>query len=71
MKNMVCKSCGSSNIVADRALAGRLVCSKCGSSSIKTSANQFLDGLDFFLTSRKKILFISLTFLVLYMIVSN
>ncbi|KGG15206.1 hypothetical protein EV06_1075 [Prochlorococcus sp. MIT 0602] len=39
MSYKVCKRCGSSDLIADRALAGRLICSVCGSSSLKNSYN--------------------------------
>ena len=31
MNNSICPSCGSKNLFADRALAGRLVCRDCAS----------------------------------------
>ena len=34
----ICVNCGSSEIVSDRSLGGRMVCSKCGSSSFKKSS---------------------------------
>ena len=68
MKNMLCTRCGSTNIVADRALAGRLVCSRCGSSSIKSSSNYLPKELNKFLIYNKKNLFIIILLLVLFII---
>ena len=36
MNNKCCLTCGSRNLVADRALAGRIVCASCGSTKIKS-----------------------------------
>ncbi len=68
MKNLFCTRCGSNNIVADRALAGRLVCSKCGCSSIKASSIYIPGGITIFLSRNKKLIVISLFFLVLFFI---
>ena len=35
-KKRICGMCGSSNLVSDRSLGGKIVCVKCGSSLIKT-----------------------------------
>jgi len=40
--NRVCFNCGSSSLVSDRSLGGRIVCSKCGSSSFKNKSSSFL-----------------------------
>ena len=32
----ICGRCGSSNLISDRSLGGKIVCVKCGSSFIKT-----------------------------------
>ena len=34
-KKRICGRCGSSNLVSDRSLGGKIVCVKCGSSFIK------------------------------------
>ena len=39
--NKVCLNCGSSSLVSDRSLGGRIVCSKCGSSSFKKKYSSF------------------------------
>ena len=31
----ICQNCGSSDLVSDRSLGGKMVCSKCGSSAFK------------------------------------
>ena len=33
--NKICLNCGSSDLVSDRSLGGKIVCSRCGSSSFK------------------------------------
>ena len=35
-KNKICGRCGSSKLISDRSLGGKIVCVKCGSSIIKT-----------------------------------
>ena len=37
--NRVCFNCGSSSLVSDRSLGGKIVCSKCGSSSFKNRSS--------------------------------
>ena len=32
----ICGRCGSSNLISDRSLGGKIICVKCGSSYIKT-----------------------------------
>ena len=34
----VCLNCGSSDLVSDRSLGGRIVCFKCGGSSFRTKS---------------------------------
>ena len=34
--NRICGRCGSSNLISDRSLGGKIICVNCGSSSIKT-----------------------------------
>jgi len=46
-KKRICGRCGSSNLISDRSLGGKIVCIKCGSSFIKTkgifnSSDRFL-----------------------------
>ena len=35
-KKKICGRCGSSKLISDRSLGGKIVCVKCGSSIIKT-----------------------------------
>jgi len=39
MKGKICQRCGSSEIIADRSLAGRIVCASCGSTKLEASNN--------------------------------
>ena len=36
VKKRICGRCGSSNLISDRSLGGKIVCINCGSSFIKT-----------------------------------
>ena len=36
--NKICLNCGSSDIVSDRSLGGKMVCFKCGSSSFRNQS---------------------------------
>ena len=69
MKNMLCERCGSTNIVADRALAGRMVCSRCGSSSIKSSSKYLPKELNKLLIYNKINIFFIIMLLVLFIII--
>ena len=42
MRNKFCQRCGSSDLIADRALAGRIVCSVCGSKDIGNRKPSFM-----------------------------
>ena len=35
--NKICLKCGSSSLVSDRSLGGKIVCSRCGSSLFKNT----------------------------------
>ena len=37
--NKICLKCGSSNLVSDRSLGGKMVCFRCGSSSFRNKPN--------------------------------
>ncbi|WP_032526092.1 hypothetical protein [Prochlorococcus marinus] len=50
--NRVCFNCGSSSLVSDRSLGGKIVCSKCGSSSFKNKSSSFL--------KRKNLIFLAI-----------
>ena len=60
-KNRVCLNCGSSLVVADRSLGGKLVCFKCGSSSFSTKSFRNF--------KNKKVFLIVIALLVLLIIV--
>ena len=36
--NKICLNCGSSDVVSDRSLGGKMVCFKCGSSSFRNKS---------------------------------
>ncbi len=38
MNNKVCRLCGSSYLISDRSLGGKIICGKCGSSTFKDVA---------------------------------
>ena len=40
--NRVCFNCGSSSLVSDRSLGGKIVCARCGSSLFKNKSSSFL-----------------------------
>ena len=39
--NKICSNCGSTSLVSDRSLGGKIVCSKCGSSSFRNKSSSF------------------------------
>ena len=51
--NRVCFNCGSSSLVSDRSLGGKIVCSKCGSSSFKNKPSSFKNKFSSFFKSKK------------------
>ena len=50
--NRVCLNCGSTSLVSDRSLGGRIVCSKCGSSSFRKKSYSFFN--------RKNLIFLAM-----------
>ena len=59
--NKVCLNCGSSELVSDRSLGGKMVCFKCGSSSFKNrSISPFRN---------KKIIYIIIALIVLLIVI--
>ena len=46
--NKICLNCGSSDLVSDRSLGGKMVCFKCGSSSFKNKSDFTLINKKFF-----------------------
>ena len=59
--NRVCFNCGSSSLVSDRSLGGKIVCSKCGSSSFKIKSTSFLRS--------KKLIFLAIAIVIIIIIV--
>jgi len=59
--NRVCFNCGSSSLVSDRSLGGKIVCSKCGSSLFRNKTSSFLKS--------KKLLFIAIGIAILIIII--
>ena len=59
--NRVCFNCGSSSLVSDRSLGGKIVCSKCGSSSFKNTPSSFY--------KRKKFIFLAIALAIVIIIV--
>ena len=59
--NRICLNCGSSDLVSDRSLGGKIVCFKCGSSSFKTKSISPL--------KNTKIIYLILGFIVLLIII--
>ena len=57
----VCVNCGSSEIVSDRSLGGRMVCSRCGSSTIKKGS--------FYSWNKKKIIYLFIGLFILLIII--
>ena len=57
----ICGKCGSSNLISDRSLGGKIVCVKCGSSFIKTKG--FLN------SSNKNFYYLFLILLVIFLVV--
>ena len=50
--NRVCFNCGSSSLVSDRSLGGKIVCSKCGSSYFRKKSSSFFNS--------KKLIFLAI-----------
>ena len=59
--NKICLNCGSSDLVSDRSLGGRMVCFKCGSSSFKNKS--------FLPIQNKKIIYFVIALLILLIVV--
>ena len=57
----ICLNCGSSELVADRSLGGKLVCFKCGSSSF---INKPLSPL-----RNKKIIYLLIGIIILFVVI--
>ena len=59
--NKICLKCGSSDLVADRSLGGKIVCFKCGSSSFKNES--------FSSRGNKKLIYFLIIFFIVLLIV--
>ena len=59
--NKICLNCGSSDLVSDRSLGGKMVCFKCGSSSFRNKS--------YFSLGKKKIIYILIAFIVLIIVI--
>ncbi|CAX37120.1 Hypothetical protein PMM2055 [Prochlorococcus marinus subsp. pastoris str. CCMP1986] len=59
--NKICLNCGSSDLVSDRSLGGRMVCFKCGSSSFKNNS--------FSRIQNKKIIYLLIVLVILLIVV--
>ena len=59
--NKVCLICGSSDLVSDRSLGGKMVCFKCGSSSFRNKSYSPL--------RNKKIIYIVIAVIVLLIVI--
>ena len=59
--NRVCFNCGSSSLVSDRSLGGKIVCSKCGSSAFKNKSSSFL--------KNKKLVFLAIAIAIFIIII--
>jgi len=59
--NRVCIYCGSSSLVSDRSLGGKIVCSRCGSSSFKNKSSSFF--------KRKKLIYLAIGIAILIIII--
>ena len=61
VKKRICGRCGSSNLISDRSLGGKIVCIKCGSSFIKTKG--------IFNSSSRLLYYVILILLVIFLVV--
>ena len=57
----ICGRCGSSNLISDRSLGGKIICVKCGSSYIKTKG--FLN------SSNKKFYYFLFILLIIFLVI--
>ena len=59
--NKICLNCGSSDLVSDRSLGGKMVCFKCGSSSFKNKS--------FSQIKNKKVIYFVIALIILLLII--
>ena len=65
-----CLVCGSSNLRADRALAGRLVCSSCGNPyGIRKAGTNRLINFNLFSFNKKYLIFICIVIVAFFLVV--
>ena len=57
----ICLNCGSSDLVSDRSLGGKMVCFKCGSSSFRNKS--------FSPISNKKFIYLFIAFIIILIVV--
>ena len=57
----ICLNCGSSDLVSDRSLGGKMVCFKCGSSVFKNKS--------FYQIKNKKIIYYLIALIILILII--
>ena len=57
----ICLNCGSSDLVSDRSLGGKMVCFKCGSSSFRNKS--------FFQIKNKKVFYLVISLIILLIII--
>ena len=63
-----CHRCGSLNLVADRALAGRIICANCGSPVLNYTFKKYNSVLNINRKAKNIIIFLALFMLVLILI---
>ena len=59
--NKICLKCGSSNLVSDRSLGGKMVCFKCGSSRFRNKPNTPL--------RNKKIIYLLIALIIILIVI--
>ena len=60
-KIKICLNCGSSDLVSDRSLGGKMVCFRCGSSSFKNKS--------FSPMNNKKFIYFSIGFIIFLIVI--
>ena len=58
----ICGKCGSSNLISDRSLGGKIICVQCGSSFIKTKGKIY--------SNKRFFYFLLLILLVIFLVVT-
>ena len=60
--NRVCFNCGSSSLVSDRSLGGKIVCSKCGSSNFRKKYSSLFNSKEFIFLAIGIVIFMIIIF---------